>query len=217
MKANRWIPLLVFCRGIVTTLSGIVHGFGGLVAVRFIPGMCEGGFLPGIVSAPSEGYCNVVLTRNFAGFVSEYHLQASRTAIAVSKPKLISHMMQHRGILCVLLVSILLVYASDLSPLPASLSSAFRGLFKAPHKSFSSFIIRFLGLLATAIIKMHGIGGLAGWCWIFILEGIATVLSSTTAAFTSPADITSARFLTEEERTFACMCILLKLGHTSTH
>jgi hypothetical protein len=26
----------------------------------------------------------------------------------------------------------------------------------------------FIGLLATAIIKMDGVGGLAGWRWIFV-------------------------------------------------
>ena len=32
------------------------------------------------------------------------------------------------------------------------------------------------GLLAAAIGKMGGIGGKEGWAWIFILEGMATVL-----------------------------------------
>ena len=32
----------------------------------------------------------------------------------------------------------------------------------------------FSGLLAFAIAKMDGVGGLAGWRWIFILEGMAT-------------------------------------------
>ena len=34
----------------------------------------------------------------------------------------------------------------------------------------------FGGLLAAAIGKMTGIGGKGGWAWIFILEGLATVL-----------------------------------------
>src|SRR3984885_15897199 len=34
----------------------------------------------------------------------------------------------------------------------------------------------FGGLLAAAIAKMDGIGGRPGWAWIFILEGILTVL-----------------------------------------
>ncbi|KAM5372976.1 hypothetical protein ACJZ2D_007187 [Fusarium nematophilum] len=34
----------------------------------------------------------------------------------------------------------------------------------------------FGGLLAAAIAKMDGIGGKPGWAWIFILEGLATVI-----------------------------------------
>lgn len=34
----------------------------------------------------------------------------------------------------------------------------------------------FSGLLAYAIAKMDGVGGYEGWRWIFILEGIATVI-----------------------------------------
>jgi len=34
----------------------------------------------------------------------------------------------------------------------------------------------FGGLLAAAIEKMNGLGGRPGWAWIFILEGIVTVL-----------------------------------------
>ena len=60
-----------------------------------------------------------------------------------------------------------------------------------------------LGLLATAIIRMDGIGGLAGWRWIFILEGIATVIIALISTLFLPADIQSARFFTDEEREFA--------------
>lgn len=34
----------------------------------------------------------------------------------------------------------------------------------------------FGGLLARGITEMDGVGGKPGWSWIFILEGIATVL-----------------------------------------
>ena len=34
----------------------------------------------------------------------------------------------------------------------------------------------FGGLLAAAIGQMDGIGGKKGWAWIFILEGLATVI-----------------------------------------
>ena len=50
---------------------------------------------------------------------------------------------------------------------------------------------------------MDGVGNLAGWRWIFILEGIATVLIGAIAAVFLPADISSAKFLTDEEKEFA--------------
>lgn len=34
----------------------------------------------------------------------------------------------------------------------------------------------FSGLLAAVIAKMDGIGGYEGWRWIFLLEGIATII-----------------------------------------
>ena len=50
---------------------------------------------------------------------------------------------------------------------------------------------------------MDGIGGLAGWRWIFILEGIVTILFGIIATLVLPADISTASFLTEEEKAFA--------------
>ncbi|KAF2015710.1 MFS nicotinic acid transporter-like protein Tna1 [Aaosphaeria arxii CBS 175.79] len=57
----------------------------------------------------------------------------------------------------------------------------------------------FGGLLAAAIAQMDGIGGKRGWAWIFILEGLATILVGMasywmvhdfpdTATFLSPSD-----------------------------
>ena len=51
---------------------------------------------------------------------------------------------------------------------------------------------------------MDGVGGFEGWRWIFILEGIATVILSIISSLVMPADISSAKFLTEEEIAFAC-------------
>ncbi|KAF7793683.1 hypothetical protein EIP86_004798 [Pleurotus ostreatoroseus] len=50
---------------------------------------------------------------------------------------------------------------------------------------------------------MDGVGNLAGWRWIFILEGIATVLIAFFSWIFMPADLLSAKFFTEEERAFA--------------
>ncbi|THH19789.1 hypothetical protein EW146_g1463 [Bondarzewia mesenterica] len=151
IKPNRWLPLLVFAWGVVTTLSGLVENFGGLVAVRFVLGLCEGGILPGIIL-----YLSTIYKR---------------------------HELQLRCVVKCLLTKYKLSCPTLTSA--ASLSGAFGGL------------------LATAIIKMDGVGNLAGWRWIFILEGMATCLLSLLAAAVLPADILSAKFLTEKERQFA--------------
>ena len=58
--------------------------------------------------------------------------------------------------------------------------------------------------MAAAIGKIEGLRGYQGWRWIFILEGIATVLIALTSMIFLPADISSAKFFTDEEREFAC-------------
>ncbi|KAH9890858.1 major facilitator superfamily transporter [Xylariomycetidae sp. FL2044] len=61
----------------------------------------------------------------------------------------------------------------------------------------------FSGLLAFAISKMDGVGGLDGWRWIFILEGLLTVIMGTLCFFLlidSPA--LSGRWLDADEIRF---------------
>ncbi|KAF5093834.1 hypothetical protein D0Z03_002272 [Geotrichum reessii] len=60
----------------------------------------------------------------------------------------------------------------------------------------------FSGLLAFGIAKMDGVGNLAGWRWIFILEGIATVLVAAFAFWGMNDYPETAKFLTEEERAY---------------
>lgn len=58
----------------------------------------------------------------------------------------------------------------------------------------------FGGLLAAAINKMNGLGGRPGWAWIFILEGIVTVLFGI-ASFWAVHDFPDeATFLSEVDR-----------------
>ncbi|KAM5543430.1 hypothetical protein V8D89_002681 [Ganoderma adspersum] len=58
----------------------------------------------------------------------------------------------------------------------------------------------FGGLLAFAIEKMNGIGGLPGWSWIFLLEGLLTVLMATLLYFCMHDDPENATFLAKAER-----------------
>jgi MFS family permease len=68
--------------------------------------------------------------------------------------------------------------------------------------SAASIAGAFSGLLAYAIDNMDGVAGVAGWRWIFILEGIATVLVAAGSAFLLHDFPETAGFLTEEERAF---------------
>ncbi|KAF8995232.1 MFS general substrate transporter [Cyathus striatus] len=58
------------------------------------------------------------------------------------------------------------------------------------------------GLLAYGIGFMSGVKGLLGWSWIFILEGIVTVLVGVLAFFVMVDFPYSAGFLTPEERAY---------------
>ncbi|ROW06258.1 hypothetical protein VPNG_08103 [Cytospora leucostoma] len=56
------------------------------------------------------------------------------------------------------------------------------------------------GLLAYAISFMDGAGGLAGWRWVFILEGLPAILCGIYTFFFLPDYPETAKFLSEEER-----------------
>ncbi|KAK3898817.1 major facilitator superfamily domain-containing protein [Staphylotrichum tortipilum] len=75
-------------------------------------------------------------------------------------------------------------------------------LRQAMFFSAASIAGAFSGLLAFAIGKMDGVGGKPGWSWIFILEGIVTVIVACIAFFALYDFPETATFLTEEERAF---------------
>ncbi|OAL73143.1 hypothetical protein A7D00_2916 [Trichophyton violaceum] len=70
----------------------------------------------------------------------------------------------------------------------------------------------FSGLLAFAIQKMHGIANLAGWRWIFILEGFLPVAFSIVIWFILPDSPERAKFLTKEEKEFIINRLSLETG-----
>ncbi|GES63963.1 major facilitator superfamily transporter [Aspergillus terreus] len=58
----------------------------------------------------------------------------------------------------------------------------------------------FGGLLARGIVEMDGIGGKAGWSWIFIIEGLVTFGIAIAAFFVMNDYPDTAKFLTAEEK-----------------
>jgi MFS family permease len=68
--------------------------------------------------------------------------------------------------------------------------------------SAASLASAFSGLLAAAIVNMDGISGLAGWRWIFILEGIVTVLAGAILYWILPDSPQSAGWLEPWEQQY---------------
>ncbi|EQK98930.1 MFS transporter [Ophiocordyceps sinensis CO18] len=71
----------------------------------------------------------------------------------------------------------------------------------------------FGGLLAAAIQKMDGLGGLPGWAWIFILEGALTIGIGLVSFFMVHDFPDEAKFLTKDDRAR----VLLRLRRDGQH
>ncbi|GFF54656.1 uncharacterized transporter C1002.16c [Aspergillus udagawae] len=82
--------------------------------------------------------------------------------------------------------------------------------------SSASIAGAFSGLLAYAISKMDGVGGYAGWRWIFILEGLLTVAVALVAPFAIHDFPETATFLTEEERRWVIHKLRSQSGRDTT-
>ncbi|TPX34170.1 hypothetical protein SmJEL517_g03150 [Synchytrium microbalum] len=67
----------------------------------------------------------------------------------------------------------------------------------------SALATAFSGLLATAIFYMDGAAHLAAWRWIFILEGVPSVIIGIFVIFAIPDYPETAKFLNERERDIA--------------
>ncbi|KAH8807438.1 retrograde regulation protein 2 [Xylogone sp. PMI_703] len=58
----------------------------------------------------------------------------------------------------------------------------------------------FGGLLAWAILHMDGVAGKPGWRWLYILEGIITIVWAGICIFVVPKNFETAYFLNEEDK-----------------
>lgn len=58
----------------------------------------------------------------------------------------------------------------------------------------------FSGLLAAGFLKMDGLGGIAGWRWLFIIEGGVTVITVPFAYYILPDKPANTKFLNQVEK-----------------
>ncbi|KAI2840226.1 hypothetical protein CBS147321_7234 [Aspergillus niger] len=79
--------------------------------------------------------------------------------------------------------------------------------------SAASIAGAFSGLLAFAIGKMNGVGGYSGWRWIFIIEGLATVVVAVMSYFLLYDYPDTASFLTRDERAWILRRLSLQFSN----
>ncbi|KAF8951108.1 major facilitator superfamily domain-containing protein [Flammula alnicola] len=137
LQPSIYLSSMMLVWGLVMTCHGLITNYGGLITVRFLLGVTEGGLYAGVVFYISSWYKRSEMGTRIAIFFSG-----------------------------------------------ATVAGAFSGL------------------LAAAISNMDGIGGKTGWQWIFILEGLATILVAIASFWIIQDFPTTAKFLTEKERTF---------------
>ncbi|KAL2823023.1 major facilitator superfamily domain-containing protein [Aspergillus granulosus] len=71
----------------------------------------------------------------------------------------------------------------------------------------------FSGLLAAAIAEMHGLGGYEGWRWIFIIEGLATVVLGVACfLFLIDTPALATRWLEPDEIRYLELSMFIKQG-----
>lgn len=123
---------------------GFVQNFAGFVAVRALLGVAEGGLLPGMVCFQ---YCTEL------------------TLVIANKEKKVLYLSSfyRRGDLA---LRIGLFYTA------ASLSGAFGGTYASIYFVYFSAATNKLGLLARGLAEIGPRGGIEGWRWILIIEGL---------------------------------------------
>jgi MFS family permease len=65
-RPSLYIAAIMLLWGLVSTLSGVVHNFAGMVAIRFFLGFVEAAFLPGALLILSKWYTRRELTKRNA-------------------------------------------------------------------------------------------------------------------------------------------------------
>lgn len=91
------------------------------------------------------------------------------------------------------------------------------GIRAAIFFSAAAFAGSFGGLLAAAIALMKGVGGKPGWAWIFILEGLFTVIVGILSCWMVHDFPDEARFLNEEKRARVIRRLKEDKQHSAEH
>lgn len=98
----------------------------------------------------------------------------------------------------------------------SSISGAFGGLLAVCGLCDFSGISVDLAFRKAAISKIDGVGGKPGWAWIFILEGLVTIVAGFLSFWIIQDFPDSAKFLTDVERTVVIRRLQSDDQHSAT-
>ncbi len=133
--ARRWIARIMLSWGVVAIAMVAVQGAASFCALRFMLGVAEAGFFPGVI---------LYLTRWFPAYQRAHAVAIFMTAAAVA------------------------------------------GIVAGP--------------ISGALLMMHETLGIAGWQWLFLLEGIPAIALGVAVAILLPDGPEDARWLAADER-----------------
>src|SRR5690242_1554285 len=133
--ARRWIARIMVTWGILSCAMMLVRTATSFYVVRFLLGLAEAGFLPGMIFYLTHWIPARERARVFALFLT---------------------------------------------------STALAGVVGAP--------------VSAALLRLHGTAGLAGWQWLFLVEGLPAVVLGVTTFFYLPDRPSHARWLGAPER-----------------
>ncbi|QOV37018.1 MFS transporter [Streptomyces ferrugineus] len=133
--ARVWLTRIMITWGAVIVAMCFIHNVWMFYALRFLLGVAEAGFFPGVLL-----YFTQWLPDSSRGRASAIFLGGSATAYIVTGP------------------------------------------------------------VTGALLELHGAGGIAGWRWMFALEGGFSILVGFVAGFFLVSRIQDARWLTQEEK-----------------
>ncbi|CAL9306195.1 MFS transporter [Streptomyces sp. SudanB52_2052] len=133
--ARIWLTRIMITWGAVIVAMCFIHSVWMFYALRFLLGVAEAGFFPGVLL-----YFTQWLPDSSRGRASAIFLGGSATAYIVTGP------------------------------------------------------------ITGALLELHGAGGIAGWRWMFALEGAFSILVGFIAGFFLVSRIQDAKWLTQEEK-----------------
>lgn len=133
--ARVWLTRIMITWGAVIVAMCFIHNVWMFYALRFLLGVAEAGFFPGVLL-----YFTQWLPDSSRGRASAIFLGGSATAYIVTGP------------------------------------------------------------ITGALLELDGVGGFAGWRWMFVLEGLLSIVVGFIAGFFLVSRIQEARWLTQEEK-----------------